>query len=149
MFCLLSGKEEGGTVAVTGLDKPEFRQYDLRWRAAVTVAIVAAIFTLIVCIVLISNYLLLISNDPLDNPELLRLRERLAESPGENETLAKQIQAMDMLARKAFFSSQAQLETGGILLLGGAVVMLIAFNLCIMMIKHFLPLVIVIHNLLY
>ncbi|MCD6288567.1 MAG: PQQ-binding-like beta-propeller repeat protein [Candidatus Hydrogenedentes bacterium] len=117
---------------VAGFDRTEkraFQRYPMRWRAAVTVAAVASIFTLVVCIALISNYLMLTLNNPLDNPELVKLREQLAASSGDNAALIEQIRAMDLLARKAFFTSQTQIRTGAFMLLGGAVVMLVSFKL--------------------
>jgi outer membrane protein assembly factor BamB len=66
---------------------------------------------------------------PLDNPVLLQLRQRLADAPVEDEQLVGQIRALDLLARKAFFTSQAHLRMGGHLLLGGVIVLLISLKL--------------------
>ena len=89
----------------------------------------AGIFALVVAALMIVNYLQVRATDPLDNPELLRLREELASAPGADEELIYQIRALDLLARRAFFTNQAQLRIGGYLLLAAAVVFVIAFRL--------------------
>ena len=109
--------------------KPEFTRNETVWRAAFGLAVVSGLFTLVVCVSLVANYLQVRAIDPLDNPELLRLREQLTESNTTDEALVEQIRALDLLSRKAFFTSQAQLRTGGMLLLAGAAVFLIAFRL--------------------
>ena len=78
---------------------------------------------------LIVNYLQIRAADPLDNVELLNLREQLAASGGDNEALVNQIRVLDLLVRKAFFTSQEQLRIGGLMLLAGAIVFLAAFRL--------------------
>jgi len=99
------------------------------WRMAVSVAVVSGLFSLIVCVLLIANYLLIRATDPLNSPELLALRQQLVDAPATDDTLVQQIRALDLLARKAFFTSQAHLRYGGQLLLGGVVVLLIALKL--------------------
>ncbi|NIA14155.1 MAG: PQQ-binding-like beta-propeller repeat protein [Nitrospiraceae bacterium] len=98
-------------------------------RVAMGVATVAGVFSLIVCVLLVTNYLQVRATAPLDNPELLQLRKTLAETPGMDEALVKHIRALDLLSRKAFFTSQAYLRMGGRLLLAGAAVFLVAFRL--------------------
>ena len=93
------------------------------------VAVVAGLFSLIICVLLIANYLQIRMIDPLNQPELLQLRAQLAESSEADPALVGQVRAMDLLARKAFFTSQEHLRTGGQLLLGGMVVFLIALKL--------------------
>jgi len=90
-------------------------------------AVVAGLFTLAVSTLLIANYLQVKAVNPLDNPEIIKLRLQLAQSQEPNPALAEQIRVLDLLARKAFFTSQKQLQLGGALLLGGAVVL--AFSL--------------------
>lgn len=109
--------------------KPEFVPDKARWRIAAAIAAVAGILTLVLAALLIINYLQIRSVDPLDNPELLKLREQLAESPEKDEELVDEIRTLDLLVRKAFFTSQTQLRLGGWLLLGSAIVFLIAFRL--------------------
>ncbi|MCP4645297.1 MAG: PQQ-binding-like beta-propeller repeat protein [bacterium] len=109
--------------------KSEFVPNDAGRRIAVAVTIVSGLFSLVVCVLLITNYLQVQAIDPLDNAELLRLREEYAKTAGENTELADQIRAMDLLTRKAYFTSQDHLRMGGLLLLGGVVVFLTAFRL--------------------
>jgi len=109
--------------------KPEFVPDKAKWRIAATVAAVAGIFTLVLAALLIINYVQIQATKPLDNPELLKLREQLAASSEQDDALVNQIRALDLLVRKAFFTSQAQLRIGGRLLLAGAIVFLAAFRL--------------------
>ncbi len=109
--------------------RPEFVPNQAKWRIASAVAAVAGLFTLVLASLLIINCLQIRATDPLDNPELLTLREQLAASTGNNEALIEQIRALDLLVRKAFFTSQAQLQLGGRLLMVGAIVFLVAFRL--------------------
>ena len=109
--------------------KPEFVPHEAARRVATGIATVAGVFSLIVCVLLVTNYLQIRAIAPLDNPELLRLRKTLAQTPGTDEALVQQIRALDLLSRKAFFTSQAHLRAGGRLLLVGATVFLIALRL--------------------
>ncbi|MDX9973049.1 MAG: PQQ-binding-like beta-propeller repeat protein, partial [FCB group bacterium] len=86
-------------------------------------------FSAIVCVLLIANYVQIRAMDPLNNPELVELRHKLAESPAPDAELVEQIRALDLLSRKAFFTNQSQLTAGGYLLLGGLIVFLIALRL--------------------
>jgi outer membrane protein assembly factor BamB len=109
--------------------KPEFVPNRAKGKIALSVAAVAGVFALVVAALLVINYLQTRASDPLDNPELLRLREELSAGSGENEELVYQIRSLDLLARRAFFTSQAQLQAGGWLLLAAATVFLVAFRL--------------------
>lgn len=99
------------------------------WQLAATVAAVSGLFVLVISILLIANYLQIQSIAPLDNPELIALRKQLNTAPEADAKLVEEIRAMDLLARKAFFISQAQLRLGAQLLLAGVVVFLVAFKL--------------------
>lgn len=99
------------------------------YRIAVTVAAVAGLFSAVVCVLLIANYVQIRAMDPLNNPELLQLRQKLAQSPAPDTELVEQIRALDLLSRKAFFTNQSQLAVGGYLLLGGLIVFLTALRL--------------------
>ncbi len=82
---------------------------------------VAGIFTLVVAITMIFSLVQLKTINPLDNPVLLALKEQYDNDP-DNANLAEQIRAMDLMARKAYFASRRQIETGSYLLLAGAIV---------------------------
>lgn len=109
--------------------KKRFHPDTVRWRAAMAAAAVSGAFCLVVSSLLIVNYLQVSAATPLENPELLALRAKLGELPAEDPALVAQIRAMDLLARRAFFTSQEMLRTGGLLLLAGAVALAIALRL--------------------
>ncbi len=82
---------------------------------------IAGIFTIVVAVTMIFSYIQLKTIDPLDNPVLLELKEQFDTDP-DNTNMAEQIRAMDLMARKAYFSSRRQIEIGSYLLLAGAIV---------------------------
>ena len=108
--------------------KRRFTANEMAWLTSVTVAVVSGLFSFVVSILLVANYLQVQAITPLDNPELLELRQQLAASPQPDENLVLRIRSLDLLTRKAFFTSQAHLKMGGYLLLGGAIVLLIALR---------------------
>lgn len=114
---------------VVDLKKEEFVEYEWGWRLASAVAVVSALFSFAVCVLLIANYYQVRTINPLENPQLLQLRAQLAAAPKADETLVQQVRALDLFARKAFFTSQAHLRIGGHLLLGGVIVFLVSFKL--------------------
>ena len=90
-----------------------------RWRtAALGGAMAAAVFCLAISVSLAINYIQLKIADPLNSAALIQLRQQFSQEQGD-ETLKTQIRALDLLARKAFFTTQWQLRVGGLLLLGG------------------------------
>lgn len=90
-------------------------------------AIVAFVFSFIVAILLLMNYYQLKANDPLELESMELLVERLKDEPN-NEALKNEIRSLDLLARKAFFTSQWQVKTGRYLLLLGSVIWLFAMR---------------------
>jgi outer membrane protein assembly factor BamB len=87
------------------------------------VAVVAAVFCVAVATLLVANYVQLATLKPLDNPALTALRDQYRAAP-DNDELASRIRALDLLGRRAYFTRQWQLRTGGYLLLAGVVVLL-------------------------
>jgi len=73
------------------------------------------------------NYFQLSTNDPIESETLKALVERIKSDPN-NEQLLGEIRAFDLMARKAYFTSKWQIETGGILLLLGAIVIVISLR---------------------
>lgn len=110
-------------------EKKEFRQRPIAVLMMQSVALMAALFTLIISVLLIADHVRLVQMDPLNDPVLLQLRKELADSSGGNEQLVEQIRTYDLYARRAFFGNAEQRRTGGRLLLGGAVVCFLAFKL--------------------
>ncbi len=113
-------------------EKTEFKKNPWGWRIALTVASVAALFSLIVCVLLVANYLQIRAIDPLNNPQLIELHEELAKKPGTDEELAEKIRVLDLLSRKAFFTSQDHLRMGALMLLFGVAISMIGFKLSVL-----------------
>ncbi len=95
---------------------------------ALRTAVVAGIFSLIVCIVMILNFWQLKQTDPLESALLISLVERLKEDTG-NESLKEEIRRLDLMARNAYFTKQWQIRSGAYLLIAGVVVSVIALRI--------------------
>lgn len=94
------------------------------WRG---VAIVAGIFAILICAMVIVNYLQINKVDPVNTEVINTLVERLNENPKDVQ-LREQIREMDLLVRKAFFTNQWEVRTGAYLLLLSIIVMIIALQ---------------------
>jgi outer membrane protein assembly factor BamB len=110
----------------------DFRQRPMLGVMARTVALVAGLLVLVLALLLISDHVRLLQMDPLNDPVLLELREMLADAPESDEAVVEQIRTYDLYARRAFFSNQAQRRSGGLLLLGGAIVCFVALKLSVL-----------------
>ena len=91
------------------------------------VMLVTGIFCSIVTILLLLNFWQIQHNKPLDNVTLKALVDRLTADPN-NDALKVDIRNLDLLARKAYFNSEWQVVTGGIMLLFGAIVFFTALK---------------------
>jgi outer membrane protein assembly factor BamB len=89
---------------------------------------ISAGFALIVAMTMIFSLVQLKTVKPLDNPVLLSVKEQYDKDPS-NAAKAEQVRAMDLMARKAYFSSRWQVEAGSYLLLAGAIVFIICQRL--------------------
>jgi len=89
------------------------------------IALIAAGFSMIVIVLLIANFIQTNLNDPIDNKTIPALVKRLSQDPSD-ETLKAEIRAFDLMARKAYFTSQWQLRTGSYLLLLGVIVTILS-----------------------
>jgi len=96
-------------------------------KLAQNVAIISGIFCTVVALLLLLNYWQVSQSDPIESKALEALVERLNEEPN-NEELKQEIRNFDLLARKAYFNSQWQIETGAWLLLLGAVVLAVSLR---------------------
>lgn len=94
--------------------------------ASRAVAVVACIFVVVVAALMIINWNRAASADPLNSPALMRLIEEAQESG--DEALLEEVRALDLLARKAFFTSIRFSRIGALLLLAGVIVMLTALR---------------------
>jgi len=88
------------------------------------ISIGSGIFTLIVALTMLLSLIQLKAMDPLDNPAINSIKEEYDKNP-DNAAKAEQVRALDLMARKAYFSSRRQVETGSYLLLAGAIIFVI------------------------
>lgn len=79
----------------------------------------SAMFSLMVAITMIFSFLQLNLVRPLESPVLTELKKSYDADP-QNADLKEQIRAIDLMARKAYFSTRWQIETGSYLLVFGA-----------------------------
>lgn len=91
------------------------------------VALVAGIFCVVVASLLLLNHWQISKTDPVESKVLEALVSRLKQEPN-NEELIAEIRSFDLLARKAYFTSQWQIKTGAYMLLAGSVVLVIALT---------------------
>jgi len=108
--------------------KRPFRTNLVVLRAAMATATVSGILCFVVSSLLIVNYWQVSTLDPMNHPELLRLRAQLTGSPEADAATIEAIRAMDLLARATFFTSQRMLRTGGLLALLSGIVFVIALR---------------------
>ncbi|HAF31063.1 MAG TPA: dehydrogenase [Bacteroidales bacterium] len=95
------------------------------WNA---VAIIAAVFSFIICFLIIANYFQINRLDPVNTKIINTLVERLSQNPND-EALKEEIRELDLLARKAYFTNQWQIRTGGYLLLIAVIILVISVQL--------------------
>lgn len=88
---------------------------------------IAAVFSLIVCVLMIANNVNIKRLDPVHSPALTNLVAQLKAEP-RNQALREEIRELDYLARKAFFTSQHFNQTAILLLVGGLAVMVVSFK---------------------
>lgn len=82
----------------------------------IRVAQVAGAFAFIISVLLIVNYAQYKSIDPVETELINTLVDRLNKNPNDVQ-LREQVRAVDLLSRKAYFTNQWQVRTGGYLLL--------------------------------
>ncbi|TNF43155.1 MAG: dehydrogenase [Bacteroidetes bacterium] len=96
-------------------------------KLAQNIAVIAGIFCSIVALLLLLNFWQISKTDPIESKALEVLVERLKEDPN-NDGLKAEIRSYDLLARKAYFNSQWQIQTGALLLLFGAIILAFALR---------------------
>lgn len=82
---------------------------------------------ILLTILLILNVLQTKRADPLNTKAMNVLLEQLKQTP-DDQQLRNEIRALDLLARKAFFTSQWQVKTGGVLLFLSVLIFLASFQ---------------------
>ncbi len=95
------------------------------WNA---VAYISGIFSFVICVLIIANYLQIARLDPVNTNVINVLIERLNENP-EDAELRNEIRELDLLARKAYFTNNWQIKTGGYMLLISIIILLIALQI--------------------
>ncbi len=91
------------------------------------IILIAGIFTALVSLLMMLNYMQIRGSKPLESKALEVLVEKLSAEQG-NQELIDEIRQLDLLARKAYFSSLWQIRTGAWLLLIGGIVLVIALR---------------------
>ncbi|MCJ7579702.1 MAG: PQQ-like beta-propeller repeat protein [Candidatus Aminicenantes bacterium] len=91
------------------------------------IVIFAAVSAGILSVLMIANYLQTKSNDPLNSQVITQLIAQLQDNP-EDTVLKEQIRALDLLARKAYFTYQWQIRTGSYLLFAFVLLILLALK---------------------
>ncbi|MCX6232415.1 MAG: PQQ-binding-like beta-propeller repeat protein [Bacteroidetes bacterium] len=89
------------------------------------ILIISGIFSFAVCMLIVVNYLQVNSSDPVNTRVMNALLLRLNQHP-EDLALRNEIREFDLLARKAYFTSQWQIRMGGYLFFIGIILTLIA-----------------------
>ncbi|MFC1477146.1 PQQ-binding-like beta-propeller repeat protein [candidate division KSB1 bacterium] len=105
----------------------ENNKTQLWYNVAKRVAVVAVVASVILSVLMIANYVQTKTTDPLNSAALNQLMLQLQEDQGD-DALKEQIRALDLLARKAYFTNQWQIRTGGFLLFAFVLTFLIAFK---------------------
>jgi outer membrane protein assembly factor BamB len=101
----------------------------VKFEIAYRTAIVAGVFVVVVCALLLSAYTARVAKDPFEAPQYIELRRKLAEMPSDDESRNKllgDIRDLDLELRRAHFRQREFAKLGGILLLAGMVVALLA-----------------------
>lgn len=101
-----------------------------RIKLANRIAWFAAGFAVLMATLLIANYIQTRLNNPIDNKIIPALVKRLSENP-QDEALKSEIRAFDLMARKAYFTSQWQLRTGSYF-------MFLAIIVAVLMVRYIL-----------
>jgi outer membrane protein assembly factor BamB len=80
------------------------------------IALVSGIFAILISVLLLANYLQYKKADPINTTTISGLITRLSDNPADS-TLRAEIRTLDLLTRKAYFTSQWQIKTGGYFML--------------------------------
>ena len=85
------------------------------------ISLVSGVFTVVIAITMLLSLIQLKILDPVNTPSLQAVKDQFDRDP-DNRDKAEQVRAIDLMARKAYFSSRWQVETASYLLLAGAIV---------------------------
>ncbi len=101
------------------------------------VALVSGIFALLLSLLIIFNFIQTRRADPLNAATLKVLHERLMANPSDDQ-LRTEIRELDLLARKAYFTNQWQIRTGGLILFASILLVVLSLK-TIELLKKNLP----------
>ena len=90
-------------------------------------ALVSIIFTILLSTILVINFLQTSHSDPLNSTAMQKLLLKLEENPND-QAIKEEIRALDLLARRAFFTQRWQLRTGSYLLFAFVLIWLISLK---------------------
>jgi outer membrane protein assembly factor BamB len=117
------------------MDQKETSQYNdnpdnairdqIRYRTAMRTAVVAGLFSVIVCALLLSNHFRTSFSGPLESDELVRLKILLLENT-KDENLKNRIRELDSHLRNEYFQRQNYSRWGSYLLMSGIIIFLIS-----------------------
>jgi len=108
-------------------EKEEKNKTQFWYSIAKRIALVSAILAILLSVLMIANYVQTKSIEPLNNEAINQLMLKLQKNPND-EALKEQIRALDLLARKAYFTNQWQIRTGGFLLFAFVLAFLISLK---------------------
>ncbi len=108
-------------------DKKRKDMTKLLYNIAKRIAVVSAVLAGILSVLMIVNTIQTKSVDPLNSQAISQLMTRLQDNP-DDTALKEQIRALDLLARKAYFTHQWQIRTGSYLLFAFVLVLLLALK---------------------
>ncbi len=91
-------------------------------------ALAAAGISIFIAILILLNYWHINKNKPLESQSMIALIDRLSQEPN-NDALKIEIRNLDLLARKAYFTSQWQVKTGGFLLLFASIILVLLLKI--------------------
>ncbi len=92
-----------------------------------SIAFAGAMLAFVLCILISVNYFQVKKSDPLNSPAMKTMIERFRNNP-DDEQIKSEIREFDLLARKAFFTNQWQIRTGGTLLLFSVLIVIICLK---------------------
>jgi outer membrane protein assembly factor BamB len=87
-------------------------------------SVVAAVYSLIVCGLLVVDATRRLTKIPLDSPEFLVLKDEFLKEPG-NQDIQDKVRALDFELRQEYFREQRFTKSGVLLLLAGVIIMLV------------------------
>ncbi len=101
---------------------------NIYYQAALTTAVVALVFCLVVLGLLVANFVQARAADPIKPAQIEMLKGELAKQP-ENDQIRKQIRDLDVQIRNTYFKTRTRAIQGIYLLLAGLAVLLVALHL--------------------